>query len=114
MSAVSIQGKQAPRRRSPRQGRLSHRGLSPRTRLTQSLSCMQEVALIDRYLTSDLDPQLLQAFDAHLKACPECVAFLATYRKTIEITGAFLELQSRKQRARRLTLKAPRKPAARQ
>ena len=66
----------------------------PRRRPRRQLSCKNEVSLIADYLAANLTPYAKQAFDAHLKACPDCVAFLQTYRKTIEITGAFLKLQS--------------------
>jgi hypothetical protein len=77
----------------------------PGTRFRRQLSCKKEVSLIADYLAASLTHQVKQAFDAHLKACPDCVAFLQTYRKTIEITGAFLKLQSLKQRPRKLTLR---------
>jgi anti-sigma factor RsiW len=48
------------------------------------------VALIAGYLSSDLDPQRCQAFENHLKICDDCAAFLHTYKKTIELTRAFL------------------------
>jgi len=78
----------------------------PRRQPRRQLSCKNEVSLIADYLAETLTPQVKQAYDAHLEACPDCVAFLQTYRKTIEITGAFLKLQSLKQRPRRLTLRA--------
>jgi anti-sigma factor RsiW len=73
--------------------------------LTRDLTCKQEIAFIDDYLAASLDSELSRAFDAHLSACPDCVAFLATYRKTVEITGHFLRLQSAKQKPRRLTFR---------
>jgi anti-sigma factor RsiW len=84
-----------------------------RRRPRRQLSCKKEVSLIADYLAASFTPQVKQAFDAHLEACPDCVAFLQTYRKTIEITGAFLKLQSFKQRPRRLALRPPPKPAGR-
>jgi hypothetical protein len=79
----------------------------------RSLTCKQEVSFIDDYLAATLDPRLSQAFDAHLSGCPDCVAFLATYRKTVEIMGAFLKLQSAKQKPRRLLLGMPAKSTVR-
>ena len=57
-------------------------------------TCAAETKLIGDYLSNDLDAANRQAFENHLKACPECAAFLATYKKTIEITRGFLKLQS--------------------
>jgi len=65
-------------------------------RVPPQLNCRQDIAFIDRYLAGDLEPQLVHAFEAHLQACPDCAAFLATYRKTVEVTRAFLKLQSLK------------------
>jgi hypothetical protein len=79
----------------------------------RDLSCNQAVSFIDDYLAASLDAQLSKAFDAHLSACPDCVAFLATYRKTIEITSDFLRLQSAQQKPRSLTLRPNKKALAR-
>jgi hypothetical protein len=38
------------------------------------------------YLTEDLTPGDTSAFRDHLRKCPDCVAFLATYRQTVRIT----------------------------
>jgi anti-sigma factor RsiW len=37
------------------------------------------------YLSERLDPQRTMVFDAHLEKCRYCMAFLETYRKTIEV-----------------------------
>jgi hypothetical protein len=37
---------------------------------------------------------VLAAFEKHLGQCPDCSAFLNTYKKTIEVTKSFLKLQS--------------------
>ncbi len=44
--------------------------------------CRQVAALILRYLNDELDADTRQAFDAHLGECPDCAAFLRTYRAT--------------------------------
>jgi anti-sigma factor RsiW len=48
------------------------------------------VGLIADYLSGRLDPTILAAFEKHLNDCPDCTAFLNTYKKTIEATKAFL------------------------
>lgn len=58
--------------------------------------CKQEVALIGDYLAERLDSTLLAAFEKHLGQCPDCTAFLNTYKKTIEATKSFLKIQSLK------------------
>ena len=55
-----------------------------------AITCRKEVEFIADYLSSDLDLQQRKAFENHLKICGDCVAFLETYKKTIELTGAFL------------------------
>jgi hypothetical protein len=53
-------------------------------------TCKEEVGLIADYLSGRLDPTILAAFEKHLNDCPDCTAFLNTYKKTIEATKAFL------------------------
>jgi len=55
-------------------------------------TCKDEVALIADYLSGRLDPLVIAAFEKHLKDCPDCTAFLNTYKKTIEVTKAFLRI----------------------
>jgi anti-sigma factor RsiW len=62
--------------------------------------------LIASYLVSDLSPANLASFENHLAECPDCKAFLQTYKKTIEITRSFLELESAKARPRKPALRA--------
>jgi anti-sigma factor RsiW len=52
------------------------------------LTCQHIVALLGDYVTEDMAPQLRTTCEAHLRACPECVAFLATYQATIRATRA--------------------------
>ena len=57
-------------------------------------TCEDEIAVIGDYLSSDLDPQVLRSFENHLEGCQDCAAFLRTYKKTVEITRAFLRNDS--------------------
>ena len=87
------------RRSSPgnkRVGSSNHNKASRRR--ARPLTCEKETALIADYLASDLSPGNLAAFEKHLEECPDCKAFLQTYKKTIEITRSFLELESVKAR----------------
>jgi hypothetical protein len=56
-------------------------------------TCKDEVGLIADYLTGQLDPMVLAAFERHLSQCPDCRGFLNTYKKTIEVTKLFLKIQ---------------------
>jgi hypothetical protein len=53
-------------------------------------TCKQATSLILDYLTQELDSQTALAFEEHLNDCPDCVAFLNTYKKTLELTQSFL------------------------
>ena len=55
-----------------------------------AIRCKKEVEFIADYLSSDLDLQRSKAFENHLRICGDCVAFLETYPKTIELTRVFL------------------------
>lgn len=54
------------------------------------------------YLASNLSLKVTTAFEAHLSRCGDCAAFLKTYKKTIEATRAFLNLQSVDNRPKKL------------
>jgi anti-sigma factor RsiW len=55
-------------------------------------TCKQEVGLIADYLAGTLKPPVLAAFEQHLDQCPDCTAFLKTYKKTMEATKSFLKM----------------------
>ena len=78
----------------------------PGKRPDRPLTCEKETALIADYLASNLSPADLASFENHLEECPDCKAFLQTYKKTIEITRSFLELESVKTRRRKPALRA--------
>ena len=54
------------------------------------------MGLIADYLAGRLNPPVLAAFEKHLSQCPDCTAFLNTYKKTIETTKSFLKIQALK------------------
>ena len=45
--------------------------------------CEEATALVMDYLSGELDRPTAEAFEAHLGQCPDCAAFLATYKKTL-------------------------------
>jgi anti-sigma factor RsiW len=61
----------------------------PGNRPSIHLTCKKEVDLISRYLAAELDRSTLRAFESHLSICPDCAAFLRTYKKTLELTRDF-------------------------
>lgn len=49
-------------------------------------TCKQIADLVFNYITDTLAPRVKRDFNQHLKVCPDCVAFLNTYRKTVAVT----------------------------
>src|SRR5574341_555006 len=49
-------------------------------------TCRRVTSLIAAYLGGELDPAAVSAFEAHVRDCDDCVAFLNTYRKSVEAT----------------------------
>ena len=61
--------------------------MAPRNRVRRKRSkeiCAQITALIGDYIAGALEPDSRHAFEQHLAICPDCVAFLNTYRTTVE------------------------------
>jgi hypothetical protein len=48
-------------------------------------TCKRIADLVLSYLNDGLAPRVRRQFDQHLSICPDCVAFLNTYRKTVGI-----------------------------
>ncbi len=54
-------------------------------RQTQT-TCKELTELVLDYCNGSPDPRLERAFHQHLRGCPDCVSFLSTYKKTVEVT----------------------------
>jgi len=65
-------------------------GKRTRARRTQprqaDLTCQQIADFILDYLTGELHPDTASELEKHLHICPDCVAFMNTYKKTVEVT----------------------------
>ena len=48
------------------------------------------------YIRGALDPNVSIELDKHLIICPDCVAFLNTYKTTINLVSSFYNKKSRK------------------
>ena len=58
---------------------------SPRRKSGKAqLTCERVTALIRDYLAGELDPDVASTFEEHLRRCADCVAFLNTYKQTVE------------------------------
>lgn len=65
---------------------LTKRTINRRTRpRKQDITCKKATGLIIDYLDGELDPEVNSAFEEHLRDCPDCVAFLKTYKKIVQI-----------------------------
>jgi anti-sigma factor RsiW len=54
-------------------------------------TCKDATSLLLEFMSGELDPETTLEFEKHLEVCPDCVAFLNTYRKTVELTRSFLQ-----------------------
>lgn len=79
--------------------------MAKKTRPKPAYTCKQATSLIADYLAGTLAPEVTSELEHHLGACPDCVAFLKTYKKTIQATqslllsGIFPELERTRQQA---------------
>jgi anti-sigma factor RsiW len=55
--------------------------------LGKDLVCRQAVELVTAYLDGALSWRQRRRFEAHLRACPNCSAYLEQIRATIAATG---------------------------
>ena len=51
-----------------------------------TITCEQVTALLIDYVAGDLDPATTLVLERHVQNCPDCVAFLHTYRESIRLT----------------------------
>jgi anti-sigma factor RsiW len=53
------------------------------SRLGPEITCREFVEFLDDYVARELPEAARMAFDAHLAACPSCVAYMKTYQATV-------------------------------
>ena len=53
--------------------------------------CKDIVDNIVEYIESELDYDTLQELEKHSGECPECQAFIRTYKRMLELTGKLRE-----------------------
>ena len=51
------------------------------------MTCREAIEKLTEYLDSELTPEALERLEAHLEVCAPCRAYLATYRRTKELTA---------------------------
>ncbi|MGH7795324.1 MAG: zf-HC2 domain-containing protein [Candidatus Binatia bacterium] len=108
ISAFSSSNRRTNRPRTHKRAARSRRASGSNKSRQPSITCKKEVDFIARYLAADLTGRELAAFEGHLELCRDCVAFLQTYKTTVELTRSFLSSQSRAGQPPELSLKPPR------
>lgn len=53
----------------------------------KDIVCQQAVELVTDYLEGSLSRRDRRRFEAHLRECPNCTAYLEQIKMTIELTG---------------------------
>ncbi len=53
--------------------------------------CKDVVENIMGYIDAELDDKTLEELEKHLEECPECKAFVRTYKKMLELSGKLRE-----------------------
>jgi anti-sigma factor RsiW len=64
--------------------------VAKQTRSKRDYTCKKATSLITDYVIGTLASDITRKLERHLSACPDCVAFLKTYKKTIQMTRFFL------------------------
>lgn len=54
--------------------------------LLRPRACMKTGKLLYEYAEGELDAENRKRLDAHLSDCPECLEYVRTYRRTVELT----------------------------
>ena len=54
----------------------------------KDMVCQQAVELVTDYLEGSLSRRVRRRFEAHLRACPNCTAYLEQMKMTIALTGS--------------------------
>ena len=49
------------------------------------MSCREFIDFLEEYFSGTLPREVLDAFQFHMGICPDCVAYLNNYRRTIEL-----------------------------
>ena len=55
------------------------------------MTCRELVDFLGAYLDGELSADVRGQFEEHLAACPECTAYVATYRDTVKLAKRAFE-----------------------
>lgn len=56
----------------------------------EMLTCREVVEFLNDYLDGELSEDRRREFERHLADCPDCTAYLETYRLTVELSKGAL------------------------
>ena len=68
----------------------------------RDLMCREVIDLLAEYVGNALGADDVRALERHLQDCAPCRAYLATYRKTIRLTGRAMDVEMPDELQRRL------------
>lgn len=64
--------------------------MDPERSLSSSMTCRELASFLADYLEGELPANVHQAFEHHLSVCPNCVQYLADYRRAVALgRGAY-------------------------
>ena len=49
------------------------------------ITCKELIDFLDDYVAEELTPSRRHEFERHLSVCPSCVAYVQSYRETIQL-----------------------------
>ena len=50
------------------------------------ITCRELIEFLDDYVDENLSEERRREFEEHLAVCPDCVAYIDSYEKTVELT----------------------------
>jgi len=53
--------------------------------MVPSMTCKELIEFLSDYLAGELPRDVVAAFEKHLAICPDCVAYISSYQKTIDL-----------------------------
>lgn len=59
-----------------------------------SLTCREFIEFLDDYVRNDLPAGRREAFESHVRGCPDCETYLKTYLETVRLAQSSLGVES--------------------
>ncbi|HYO14069.1 MAG TPA: zf-HC2 domain-containing protein [Thermoanaerobaculia bacterium] len=55
------------------------------SKLDRGVMCREVLTFLSAYLDGELPPDVVAAFDEHIAHCESCVAYIQSYKQTVEL-----------------------------